>query len=97
MATSEPEGAAWGMGPANLLDDAGAPASGERFDTLLRHRQLHIERIVSAADVRSEVFVQQQDEWVLLLRGEALLDVAGEPHALKEGDHVFLPAGTAHQ
>lgn len=85
------------MRPGNLFFDAAPPSEGERFDSLLRHRGLHIERIVSAADVTSDVYVQPQDEWVLLARGEAVLEVDGTAHALKEGDHVFLPAGTPHK
>lgn len=81
----------------NLFHDALPPAQGERFDTLLQHRSLHIERIVSAADVSSQICVQTQDEWVLLVRGEAVLDVAGQSHTLGAGDHVFLPAGTPHR
>ncbi len=80
----------------NLFDDAHAPAQGERFETLLAHRNLVIERIVSAADIQPTDYVQPQDEWVLLLRGEATLTVAGRPIHLRSGDHLFLPAGTHH-
>lgn len=79
----------------NLFDDAHAPAQGERFDTLLAHRNLVIERIVSSADIQPTDYVQPQDEWVLL-RGEATLEVAGQPVHLRSGDHLFLPAGTHH-
>lgn len=85
------------MRPGHLFLDAEPPREGERFDTLLRHRGLHIERIVSAAGVTSDVCVQAQDEWVLLVRGAAVLEIDGRAHELKEGDHVFLPAGTPHK
>lgn len=84
------------MHVSNLFNDAAAPLQGERFDTLLSHRNLQIERIVSSAAITPQEYVQAQDEWVLLVRGEAVLQVAGERVALKAGDHLFLPAGVAH-
>lgn len=80
----------------NLYADGTPPAVGERFDTLLAHRQLVIERIVSSARITPGEYVQAQDEWVVLLQGEATLNVAGTPLTLSSGDHVFLPAGTPH-
>jgi cupin 2 domain-containing protein len=83
------------MQTGNLFADATPPATGERFDTLLAHGNLVVERIVSA-EASATVYVQAQDEWVVLLRGEATLDVAGERVALGTGDYVFLPAGVPH-
>ena len=83
--------------PGNLFDDAQAPRQGERFDELLRHRNLVVERIVSSAVITPADYVQTQDEWVLLVHGEADLRVAGELRTLKTGDYVFLPAGTPHR
>jgi cupin 2 domain-containing protein len=40
--------------------------------------------------------VQPQDEWVVLVHGEAVLRVAGESVALASGDHLFLPARVPH-
>lgn len=80
----------------NLHADATPPAQGERFDVLLSHKGLVIERIVSTSKITSEQYVQEQDEWVVLLKGSATLDVAGECVALRDGDHVFLPARTPH-
>lgn len=84
------------MHAGNLFDDAQPPSDGERFDALLSHRNLVIERIVSSADISPVEYVQTQDEWVLMVRGEATLDVAGTSHALRSGDYLFLPAGTPH-
>ena len=80
----------------NLFNDAIPPRQGERFDTLLSHRNLVVERILSSADISPAEQCQAQDEWVLLVCGEADLEVAGAPVALKAGDHLFLPAGTPH-
>jgi len=84
------------MHPANLFTKANPPPEGERFDELLRHRNLLIERIVSSAVITPQEYVQPQDEWVLLVQGEAVLRVDGASVALKAGDYLFLPAGTPH-
>jgi cupin 2 domain-containing protein len=84
------------MRPDNLFLNAVAPAAGERFDMLLNHKNLVIERIISSSVITPQESVQEQDEWVLLLQGEALLQVDGKPVALKAGDHLFLPAGLRH-
>ena len=80
----------------NLHEDDTAPATGERFDTLLRHRNLHVERIISSQRIRPTEYIQEQDEWVVLLAGNATLLINGQVARLTAGDHVFLPAGTPH-
>ncbi|KGM41709.1 cupin [Aquabacterium sp. NJ1] len=80
----------------NLFADAQPPSTGERFDTLVQQGNVVIERIVSSTDITPTEYIQEQDEWVILLTGEARLDVAGEPVSLKAGDHLFLPAHTPH-
>lgn len=84
------------MRPHNLFTDAEPPSEGERFDTLLRHKNLVVERIVSSSAITPHEYVQPQDEWVVLVKGEAVLHVAGESLALKPGDCLFLPAGVPH-
>ncbi|UXI66558.1 cupin domain-containing protein [Tahibacter amnicola] len=80
----------------NFFGDALPPRSGERFDVLLRHRNLVVERIVSSGVVTPTPYVQTQDEWVVLLRGEATLLIDDRVVELTVGDYVFLPASTPH-
>ena len=84
------------MQPGNLFRDAMPPDAGERFESLLEHRGLVIERIVSSSRIAATTYVQEQDEWVVLLRGDAVLDVEGERVAMRSGDYVFLPSRTPH-
>jgi len=84
------------MQPGNLFVGAAPPATGETFDVLLEHRGLVIERIVSSDGPQSGTYVQTQDEWVLLVRGAAVLRIEGEVVALTAGDYVFIPAGVSH-
>lgn len=80
----------------NLFTNSTPPGDGERFDTILSHRNVVIERIVSSSRITPHEYVQTQDEWVLLVQGEAWMTVAGESVSLKAGDHLFLPAGAPH-
>lgn len=80
----------------NYFESIVPPRSGERYDTLLQHRNLVIERIVSSAHTVPVEMVQIQDEWVLLVTGTATLQIGEVVQHLRAGDHVFLPAGTAH-
>jgi cupin 2 domain-containing protein len=80
----------------NLFADSEPPCEGERVEALLTHRNLVIERIVSSADFASREYVQAQDEWVVLLGGEAILQINGQRVSLKAGDYLFLPARTPH-
>lgn len=80
----------------NLFANLTPPPEGERFDELLRHKGLVIERIVSSSRIAHELYVQPQDEWVVLLRGDATLDVNGRTVVLTDGDHLFLPQQTPH-
>ncbi len=84
------------MQSGNLFSDAVVPQTGERFDTILAHKNLVVERIVSSAVITPQEYIQSQDEWVLLVQGEAELRVAGALVLLHPGDHIFLPAGTPH-
>lgn len=84
------------MPSGNLYFDATVPSVGERFDTLLSHRNLVIERILSSARTSPGEYVQTQDEWVVLLKGEAVLEVDGRRIELRSGDYLFLPSGTPH-
>ena len=84
------------MNHGNLYEAMDAPATGERFETILQHTNLVVERIISSANTTPSEYVQDQDEWVLLAQGTAILEINGQAKELKAGDYVFLPAGTPH-
>ncbi|GAB3386858.1 cupin domain-containing protein [Lysobacter fragariae] len=85
------------MHRGNLFADASAPAQGERFETLLSHRNLVIERILTSGTPGQDEYVQAQDEWVVLLQGDAVLEVDGASVQLQSGDYLFLAAGVPHK
>lgn len=84
------------MNKGNLYSDALPPATGERFDTLVRHKNLMVERIVSSSTITPREYVQSQDEWVVLVKGEAIVRVGDQSVAMAPGDYLFLPAGMPH-
>jgi len=73
------------------------PKDGEDFTTLLEHKNIKINRIVSSADLEPIEYIQDEDEWVVLIEGEATLIVEDEEKILKKGDILFIPAKTPHK
>ena len=74
-----------------------APTEGEIFDSLLNHKNVKIERIISSDKIQDKEYAQEQDEWVILLKGKATLNLAGDMHELNEGDYLFIPAKQKHK
>lgn len=84
------------MQTGNLFTGFSTPREGETFETLLSRKNLVIERIVSSAELSPQKYQQVQDEWVVLLKGTAILEVDGKTIELNTGDYLFLPANTPH-
>ena len=84
---------------SNLFADLPKHADQEWFTTLLEKPHCRIERIVSYGQSSPDGFWydQPQDEWVLLMSGEAELDVQGERVFLSPGDHLLIQAGVKHR
>ena len=83
----------------NLFEGCAPAADEEQVDILLENRDVRIERIVSTGQVSPPGFWydQDEDEWVTVLEGEAVLSTESEVIPLKKGDSVFLPAGMRHR
>ena len=84
---------------ANLFAPLPSIVAGEVFTALLDRPGVRIERIVSGgqATPEGEPFVQDADEWVVVLAGSAAIRLEGHAEvALNPGDHVLIPGGTRH-
>lgn len=84
----------------NLFDALPPAGAGEEFVTLFENRAVKIERIVSHGCQSPEGFWydQAQDEWVIVLRGQATLEFAGgELVHMNPGDHVAIPKHRKHR
>jgi len=74
-----------------------APKVGETFTTLLEHKNIKINRIVSSSDIKSIKYIQDEDEWLVLIEGEATLLIQNEKKILSKGDTLFIPAKIPHK
>ncbi len=81
----------------NIYSNVRVPMAGELFKRLLKYRNVVIEEIVSSSKIIDKLYVQKQDEWVLLLKGSAKLEVKGRVVSLKKGDHIFIKSGVPHK
>ena len=73
------------------------PKNGEDFTTLLEHKNIKINRIVSSADLDPVEYVQDEDEWIVLLEGEAIVLIENKEKILRKGDTLFIPAKIPHK
>lgn len=84
----------------NLVASLPAASDGERFETLFANPVCRVERIVSFGHASPPGFwyEQDEDEWVVLLVGSAVLAFADQHVlALRAGDWVSLPARCRHR
>ncbi len=86
--------------PESLLTPSSSPAKGEISRTLLERTGLKIERIESRGYASPEGFWydQNHEEWILLMRGWAVLALEKEaPVRLIAGDAWLIPAHRRHR
>jgi cupin 2 domain-containing protein len=85
----------------SLFADLPGPLPQEVVTTLVEAVQVRIERIVSHGQASPPGFWydQEQDEWVVVLKGAARLRFAEEepPLEMKPGDFVNIPAHRKHR
>ncbi len=84
----------------NIFDDLPAASDDEKMADILKRPGARIERIVSTGQSSPPGFWYDQahDEWVILLTGNAGLEIEDEgEETLSPGDYAFLPAHTRHR
>jgi cupin 2 domain-containing protein len=83
----------------NLYTDIPEYLPKELVDVLAESSNVRIERIVSDGHTTPEDFWydQEQNEWVLLASGAALLEFEDRKLEMKAGDHVLIPAHQKHR
>lgn len=85
----------------NIFSQIPQHLPSELFQTLLANKQLKIERIVSKgqSSARDDWYNQTQDEWLIILEGQATLQFKN-PYSfvdLKKGDYLLIPAHQKHR
>ncbi|GIU01403.1 hypothetical protein TSL6_19090 [Sulfurovum sp. TSL6] len=73
------------------------PQIGETFTTLLEHKNIKINRIISSNHVEETEYIQEEDEWLVVLEGKATLLLKGEKKTLIKGESLFIPSKTPHR
>jgi len=87
----------------NLLENIIVDKSKEEFLDILKHENVRIERIVSNGQSSQKDFwyEQEENEFVLLLQGEAILHIQEETQIkevhLKANDFIDIKAHTKHR
>jgi cupin 2 domain-containing protein len=85
----------------NMLKDIPDKQDEEDVLNLLKTGTVRVERIVSRGHASPPAFWYDQDEgeWVVLLKGAAVLEFEGdtEPLRLSPGDHVNIPPHRRHR
>lgn len=83
----------------NLFEKIPATIDKELIETIAGSENVRIERIVSHGHTSPEGFWydQDEDEFVLLLEGEAELEFEDECVRLKRGDYLTIAAHRKHR
>ena len=84
----------------NIFDAIPDNLADEQFEQLVDSGRVRIERIISKGHTSPESgwYDQEQNEWVIVLRGEAILAFEeGTSITLKEGDFVNIQAHQKHR
>jgi len=84
----------------NIFADLPHEIGGEEFSKIFQSDSTKIERIVSHLHRSPPDFWydEPQDEWVIVLRGDATLDFeAADSVELKAGDYLTIPRHVRHR
>jgi len=85
----------------NIFTDIPRQLPDELFKTLLSKGQIKIERIISKghSSLVNDWYDQIQDEWILVLEGQAELQFKNSTELikLKSGDYLHIPAHIKHR
>ena len=85
--------------PTNLFTELPSNLPEELIETLVDAPGIRIERIVSTGHASPPGFWydQAESEWVVVLRGKAVLAFEDETRVLKPGDYVLIPPHRRHR
>ncbi len=83
----------------NIIDNIPDDLPEELIEILAQKENVRIERIVSRGHISPQWYDQQDDEFVLIVQGEAKLifEDDDEEIYLKQGDYIIIPAHRRHK
>lgn len=83
----------------NFLSNVPEHLPEEWFESLVANPHVRIERIVSLGHCSAPDFWydQPQHEWVMVIKGQAILQFEDRTLTMQAGDYVQIPARTPHR
>jgi len=84
----------------NIFDNMPSDLTSEAFSNLLKTDAIKIERIISKGHKSPESgwYNQQQNEWLMLIKGRAVLTFEDQSERkLEAGDYLNIPAHQKHK
>jgi len=84
----------------NIFESLPKDLQSEVVENIVQSGDIRIERIVSKgqATPQSQWYDQTHDEWVIVLKGEAIIGLENNTeHHLVPGSYLNLPAHTKHR
>jgi len=84
---------------SNLFEAIPGDLNEELFEVLQQNENVKIERIVSKGQSSPKTgwYDQVQNEWVIVIKGEAILEFENKELPMKAGSYVNIPAHTKHK
>jgi len=73
------------------------PQIGENFFTIFKDKNITVKKIVSSDIIEDKLYIQEQNEYVFVIKGKADLEVNNKKITLNSGDSIFLKAKTPHR
>ena len=81
----------------NIFDHALAEKGRENIEELLNDKNVIINRIVSNDLQNGDWYDQSEDEWLVLLTGEAIVEFTDYERTLRRGDTPFITPNLKHR
>ena len=88
------------MQVTNIFDNIPTQLHQELFQDIFSKDGLKIQRIVSQGEATQDDkwYIQEDDEWVIVLQGEATLSFEDDSDIkLSSGDYIHIPAHKKHK
>lgn len=88
------------LNEGNIFSNSVINSKEEIFNTIFLGKNINIEQIISSGQTSPETgwYDQQQNEWIILLEGEAKIEF--DDHKIKhlqKGDYLLIPAHCKHK
>ena len=83
----------------NIFAEIPDELDNELMEVLQQSDNIKIQRIVSKGQISPETgwYDQQQNEWVIVIKGEAVITFEQTEVAMQAGSYINIPAHTKHK